>query len=29
VIGMPLFAAVWLIWMLRDMKNRISREQFA
>lgn len=29
VIGMPLFAAVWLVWMLRDMKNRISREQFA
>jgi hypothetical protein len=29
VIGMPLFAAVWLIWTLRDMKNRISTEQFA
>ena len=29
VIGMPFFAAVWLVWMLRDIKNRISREQFA
>lgn len=29
VIGMPLLAAAWLIWMLRDMKNHISREQFA
>lgn len=29
VIGMPVFAAVWLVWMLRDLKNRISREQFA
>jgi hypothetical protein len=29
VIGMPVFAAVWLVWMLHDLKNRISREQFA
>lgn len=29
VVGMPLFAAVWLIWMLRDMKIRINREQIA
>jgi hypothetical protein len=29
VIGMPFLAAAWLIWMLRDLKNRISREQFA
>ena len=29
VIGIPLFAAVWVIRLLRDMKNRISREQFA
>ncbi len=26
VIGMPLFATVWLIWMLRDMKIRIHKE---
>jgi hypothetical protein len=29
VIGIPVFAAVWLVWMLHDLKNRISREQFA
>lgn len=29
VIGMPLFATVWLVWMLRDMKTRIHRERIA
>lgn len=29
VIGMPLFAAVWLVWMLRDMKIRIHGEHIA
>jgi len=26
VLGMPLFAAVWLVWMLRDMKSWIDHE---
>lgn len=29
VIGMPLFAAVWLVWMLSDMKTTINKERFA
>lgn len=29
VIGMLLFAAVWLVWMLRDMKTTINKERFA
>lgn len=29
VIGMPLVAAVWLVWMLRDMKTTINKERFA
>jgi hypothetical protein len=29
VIGMPLFATVWIIWMLHDMKIRTHREHIA
>ena len=26
VVGMPVLAAVWLVWMLRDMRLRIHKE---
>ncbi|WP_421999297.1 hypothetical protein [Reyranella sp.] len=29
VVGLPVFAAVWLIWMLRDMHIRVHKENIA